>query len=606
MSDIIQLLPDSVANQIAAGEVIQRPSSAVKELLENAIDAGSTRIEVYVKDSGKTLLQVIDNGSGMSPTDARLSFERHATSKIRSAEDLFSIRTMGFRGEALASIASVAQVEVKTRRHEDELGTQIIIEGSDFKSQDPVSAPAGTSFSVKNLFYNIPARRNFLKSNPVEARHIIDEFERVALAHPSVAMSLNQNGLEVFNLPVSNLRQRIVNLYGSHYNERLVPVQEQTTLLNLHGFVGKPEFSRKTRGEQYFFVNNRYIKDGYLHHAVTNAFEELLPKDSYASYWIFIDIDPARIDVNIHPTKTEIKFEDERSVYAIIRASVKRSLGQYSVTPTLDFERETAFDIPHKDQFKPVPKPGVTVNTGYNPFRKDDGSSIRSSGWEKMYENIHAVDLQVDVPSPEQQVPIGFHHEEKTEKAIREEDCFQISNTTVVCRLEDRILLMDQQSAHERIIFERLLRKSKDGPVAIQNELFPTTFQFPPQDFIILSELQEELRFLGFDLREFGSNSFVLQGSPEVIEKGSEKEFLEQLIDHYKHSQSVEQGTLRQHVIKTIARSLAIRRGRKLSRSEMKHLATDLLSCQEPSLGIDGKPCSWMLTNEEILSRMRR
>lgn len=368
MSDIIQLLPDAVANQIAAGEVIQRPASAVKELLENAIDSGSTGIQLIIKDSGKSLIQIIDEGCGMSETDARMCFERHATSKIRSADDLFSIRTMGFRGEALASIAAIAQVELKTRRHNDEIGTRIEIEGAEVKLQQPVTCPAGTTISIKNLFFNVPARRNFLKSNGVEARHIIEEFERVALSHPEINMSLHQNGLEVFKLASSKLRQRIVSIFGSHYNERLVPVNEETSMLNVSGFVGKPEFAKKSRGEQFFFVNQRFIKDPYLHHAVQNAFEELLSRENYASYWLYLDINPSKIDINIHPTKTEIKFEDERSVYSIVRSAVKRSLGQYSVSPSLDFEHERSFDIPHAMRYETPQKPSVTVNTNYNPF----------------------------------------------------------------------------------------------------------------------------------------------------------------------------------------------------------------------------------------------
>lgn len=602
MSDLIQLLPDSVANQIAAGEVIQRPASAIKELLENAVDAGSTSIEVYVKDSGKTLLQVIDNGCGMSGTDARMSFERHATSKIRSAQDLFSIRTMGFRGEALASIAAVAQVELKSRRTEDELGTLIHIEGSEVKIQEPVSTPIGTSFSIKNLFYNIPARRNFLKSNPVEARHIIDEFERVAMANPNVAMSLNQNGMEIFRLPASNLRQRIVNIYGSHYNERLVPVQEDTTMIRLQGFVGKPEFAKKSRGEQFFFVNNRFIKDHYLHHAVTNAFEELLPRDCYASYWIYLDIDPARIDVNIHPTKTEIKFDDERSVYAIVRAAVKRSLGQYSVTPTLDFEKETAFDVPYRDQFKPVSKPGIAVNTSYNPFHKE-GKSIQVSGWEKLYDGVRTA-APIDFPESSP-AALPFNDEELV-KSNAEHAIFQLATSIIVCNFSGTGLLMiDQQSAHERILFERFLRKTEDQ-AGIQQDLFPINLQFSAQDSVILCELTDELRKFGFDLREFGLNTYVLHGRPDIIEKGCEKATLEAIIENYKHFQDPTPSTIGKRMAQSVARSLAVKRGRRLSALEMQRLVDDLMRCTEPALGIDGKPCSWMLTNDEILSKMRR
>src|SRR3978361_178386 len=369
MPDIIQLLPDAVANQIAAGEVVQRPASAVKELVENALDAGADKIQLIVKDAGKSLIQIIDNGCGMGVTDARMCFERHATSKIRKAEDLFAIRTMGFRGEAMASIAAIAQVELKTRRHEDELGTCILIEGSEVISQEACSANTGTSISIKNLFYNTPARRNFLKSNPVEMRHIVDEFQRIALANPTVFFTLHHDGEEVYHLPGSALKQRIVHLFGNNYNQRLVPVEEDTSIIKLRGFVGKPEFARKTRGEQFFFVNNRFIRDGYLNHAVLTAFEELLPDESYPLYVLFIEIDPSKIDINVHPTKTEIKYQDEKSIYAIIRSAVKRSLGRYNITPTIDFDQENS--IEHLITSKPLDQiiaPSIRFNPDFNPF----------------------------------------------------------------------------------------------------------------------------------------------------------------------------------------------------------------------------------------------
>src|SRR6195952_51878 len=369
MPDIIQLLPDAVANQIAAGEVIQRPASAVKELIENAIDAGADKIQLILKDAGKSLIQVIDNGCGMSMTDARMSFERHATSKIKKADDLFTIRTMGFRGEALASIAAIAQVELRSRRHEDELGTCIIIEGSEVISQEACSGNTGTSISVKNLFYNIPARRNFLKSNPVEMRHIIDEFQRMALANPLIFFTLHHDGQEVYHLPGAALKQRIVHLFGNNYNQRLVPVEEDTTIIKLHGFVGKPEFARKTRGEQFFFVNNRFIKDAYLNHAVLTAFYELLPDDTYPLYVLFIDIDPAKIDINVHPTKTEIKYQDEKAIYAIIRSAVKRSLGRYNITPSLDFDQENSIEhLITPTPFDQIVAPVIAFNPDFNPF----------------------------------------------------------------------------------------------------------------------------------------------------------------------------------------------------------------------------------------------
>ncbi|HRH66826.1 MAG TPA: DNA mismatch repair endonuclease MutL [Bacteroidia bacterium] len=606
MSDIIRLLPDTVANQIAAGEVIQRPASAVKELLENAVDAGSSRIELYVKDSGKTLLQITDDGCGMSPTDARLSFARHATSKIRTADDLFSIRTKGFRGEALASIAAIAQVELKTKRHDDELGTQVIIEGNEVKNQEAVSVPSGTTISVKNLFYNVPARRNFLKSNPVEARHIIDEFERVALAHPDIFMSLHQNGLEIFKLASSNLRQRIVGVYGSHYNERLVPVQEETTLLSITGFAGKPEFSKKTRGEQFFFVNRRFIKDHYLHHAVSNAFEELLPRDSYPSYWLYIDIDPSKIDVNIHPTKTEIKFEDERSVYAIVRAAVKRALGQYSVSPALDFDQENSFTIPHSLRHQPAQKPTVTVNTGYNPFQTERSKSISGAGWEKLYEGIHSIQDEPEIllhqqkkilsneelQSPEQQTP---------SQTIR----FQLNQEFIVHRIAEGLLIIDQQAAHERILFERFFNPADPEKSGAQQDLFPQTLNFSSSDFDLLKELEPDIRALGFDIREFGGNSFVLHGSPAGIEKGLEKEILEQVLEQYKNYHSVFSTGIRESLAKSMARSLAIKKGKLLTDAEMRSITDDLLLCEKPSSGIDGKPCMSLLKTDDLRDRFK-
>lgn len=608
MPDLIRLLPDTVANQIAAGEVIQRPASAVKELLENAIDAGSTRIDLFVKDSGKTLIQVTDNGCGMSNTDARMAFERHATSKIRSADDLFHIRTMGFRGEALASIAAVAQVELKTRRQEDELGTRLVIEGNEIRSQEPVSAAPGTTFIVRNLFFNVPARRNFLKSNPVEARHIIDEFERVALAQPSIAFSLNQNGLEVFKLPVSNLRQRIVNLYGQPYNERLVPVQEETTLLNIQGFVGKPEFSRKTRGEQYFFVNRRFVKDGYLHHAVTNAFESLLPRDAYASYWLYLDIDPAKIDVNIHPTKTEIKFEDERSVYAIVRAAVKRSLGQYSVAPSLDFERETSFDLPAGLSNRTPVLPGITVNTGYNPFR-ESGERIRTSGWERLYEGLGSgtVDQPGLLPDPADLFPESVPTSEQSHADNGPEagTIISIDSRYLAFPLQDGLCLVDQQAAHERILFEELLAKNDPANGGSQQELFPVHLQFRSSDAGLLNVHVEDLRRFGFVLEAFGGNTFVLQATPVGVERGTEQAVLEQVLEHLKHFHPDPTEPVREHLAKALARSLAVPRGRELPVEKRRELIDALFRCSNPGMGIDGKPCLVRISQDELRGRFR-
>jgi DNA mismatch repair protein MutL len=596
MSDIIQLLPDSVANQIAAGEVIQRPASAVKELLENAVDAGSTHIQLIVKDSGKTLIQIIDNGCGMSATDARMCFERHATSKIRKAEDLFSIRTMGFRGEAMPSIAAIAQVELKSRRHEDEAGTLILIEGAEVKSQEPVSTAAGTSISVKNLFYNIPARRNFLKSNPVEARHVIEEFERVALAQPQISMTLYQNGMEVFQHPVSNFRQRIVNLYGGNYNERLVPVQEETSLLNITGYVGKPQFARKTRGEQYLFVNRRFIKDGYLHHAITGAFDELLPRDAFASYWLHLDIDPSKIDVNIHPTKTEVKFEDERSVYAIVRASVKRALGQYSVMPAIDFEQERAFDIPHAMRKEMPRQPVVMVDTEYNPFI-EKSTQAEKNELRNLYAGVKSDVQAVIETTPDQSL---FRRWNEMPEHEPEGNIFQLNNRLIIAQLKTGILILDQQAAHERILYEKYKKQIDAGNGPSQQSLFPQVLELGAADFEIIKAISPDIRALGFDLQEFGQNAFVIHGTPADVPAGDEKRMIEKLLEQFKNNQSRLTVDKRENIVRALARSNATRNGTHLERNEMKQLVDELFACEKPFLGIDGKSTVVKLTLEEI------
>ena len=597
MSDIIQLLPETVANQIAAGEVIQRPASAVKELLENSIDAGSKHIELYVKDSGKTLLQVIDDGSGMSATDARLAFARHATSKIRTADDLFSIRTMGFRGEALASIAAIAHVDIKTRRIVDEIGTHIEIEGNDVKKQEPAGTPHGTSISIKNLFFNVPARRNFLKSNSIEARYIIDEFERIAYAHPDIFFSLTQNSLEIFRLPPSNLRQRIVNINGNNYNERLVPVNESTTFISIHGFIAKPEFCRKKRGEQFFFVNKRFIKDGYLNHAVTNAYEELLPKDSFPSYWLYIDIEPSRIDVNIHPTKTEIKFDDERSIYSIVRAAVKRALGQYSLGSQIDFEREKTFDIPHSMRFQPAVKPSITVNTDYNPFRNQN--SIASSGWEK--ETINYNNNNEPVVNSENSNSKALHSIDENKFSI----VFQLG-PYIVSKVSEGLLIINTSAAHERILYQRYLRQLLSGKSFSQQSLFPQTITFSPSDLLILQEIDEEIRTLGFDLQEFGKNTFAIQGIPSDIDEGKEREILESLIEQYKHNAGVLTSGNHENIARSMAKSVAVRKSDSLNDKEIKMIFNELIACEKGERGLDGKPCMILLKTGDISDIFRQ
>src|SRR5690606_24494220 len=509
MSDIIQLLPDSVANQIAAGEVVQRPASAVKEMMENAIDAGADQIKLIVKDAGKSLIQVIDNGCGMSVTDARVCFERHATSKIRKAEDLFAIRTMGFRGEAMASIAAIAHVELRTRRHEDELGTVVEIEGSEVVQQYPDQTPAGSSISVKNLFYNIPARRNFLKSNSVELRHILDEFQRIALAHPEIFFSLHSDGNEMFHLPKESLKQRIVHLFGNSYNQRLVPVEETTTILNIKGYIGKPEFAKKTRGEQFFFVNNRFIKDPYLNHAVLNAYEEILPADMFPLYVLFIDIDPSKIDINVHPTKTEIKYEDEKAIYAILRSAVKRSLGRYNITPSLDFEQETGFDtLITPKPLDEIQAPTINFNPNFNPF--DDGNPSARSAVSRSYSYPEALERKTSIPQNWDSLYQITEQEEPTQLPLIPEEqatdngfiqasdqpkkqFFQLHNRYIVSQIHSGFMLIDQQAAHERILFEQFQQHLINNQGSSQQSLFPQTVELNAADFALIQDMLPEI-----------------------------------------------------------------------------------------------------------------
>lgn len=622
MSDIIQLLPDAVANQIAAGEVVQRPASAVKELVENAIDAGADKIQLILKDAGKALIQVIDNGCGMSVTDARMCFERHATSKIRKADDLFAIRTMGFRGEAMASIAAIAQVEMKTRRHDDELGTMLLIEGSEVIKQEPCSCNAGTSISVKNLFYNTPARRNFLKSNPVETRHIIDELQRIALANPNVFFTMHHDGQEVYHLPAAPLKQRIVHLLGNNYNQRLVPVEEDTTIIKLHGYVGKPEFARRTRGEQFFFVNNRFIKDAYLNHAVVTAFEELLPDESYPLYVLFIDIDPSRIDINVHPTKTEIKYQDDKAIYAIIRSAVKRALGKYNITPSLDFEIDN--NIQH--MITPMPledivAPSISFNPDFNPFMKESkggmtpapsysggsGSYQKASipaNWDTLYqiskrdEHVqHA--LEIDT---ERQITV---EEEQVSKSS-ERQLFQVHNRFILSQIKSGFMLISQQAAHERILYERFLHQLENHSGVSQQSLFPQTVTLNSSDFELLKELLNDIRALGFDIREFGPNTVVVDGIPADLNSTSEHALLEHLLEGFKNNLAILKLDKRDNLARALARNAAIKTGTPLTLEEMNVLIDQLFACQMPNLALNGKPVISTFKMNELLERFEK
>ena len=617
MTDVIQLLPESVANQIAAGEVVQRPASVVKELLENAVDAGATHLKLLLRDAGKTLIQVIDNGCGMSETDARMSFERHATSKIRDAKDLFAINTMGFRGEALASIAAVAQVELRTRRTLDELGVRIVIEDSTVKVQEACQTPAGTSIAVKNLFYNVPARRNFLKSDPVEMRHILDEFQHVAMAHPDLFFSLHHNDQEIFHLPPGNLRQRMVKIFGEQVNKKLVPVEEKTDILRITGFVGKPDYYKKTRGEQLFFVNKRFIKSSYLHHAVMSAYEEMLPADSFALYTLFLDIDPARIDINVHPTKQEIKFDDEKLVYNYLKVTVRHALGTHNITPTLDFEQEPAFQVtPTRTPTLNQPANSSSSPGDYRSNRPEDRrhqDNLRN--WQRAYAGLDmfaatngggatpADRADADIfPATE---PGGggtyFEVRASAENTRMDDETgsfskggkepYQIHGQYIVSPIKSGFLLIDQQAASERILYERYAEALGNQPMATQNALFPKTLELAPADALLLRGILPEINRLGFEIAEFGGNAFVVHGTPaELSGNQSEETLVEKLLAQYKDNLDLDLD-LHDNLARAMARSAALRRGQTLSVPEMQDLTDRLFACAVPFASPSGKKC---------------
>ena len=564
--DIIQLLPDHVANQIAAGEVIQRPASAVKEMLENALDAGVSEIKLFIKDAGKTLLQVVDNGCGMSETDVKMCFERHATSKIKSADDLFEIQTMGFRGEAMASIAAIAHVEVNTKLTSNELGTHLIIEGSEIKTHEDCATANGTSIKVKNLFYNVPARRNFLKSDKVEMRHITEEFTRVSLANPNVKMQMFHNNNEIFHLPISNFRQRIVNIIGGKKNEKLVPIKEETTVVKINGFVGKPEAAKRTRGEQYFFVNGRFIKSNYLNHAISKAFEELIPHNYFPSYFINLDIDTKLIDINIHPTKTEIKFEDEQAIYAIIRACVKRSLGAYNIAPTIDFSQELSFDLGYKQSKKAtIKEPTIKVDLSYNPFKNKIGN--QSIQTEEKWGN----------PSLDE----DFVLEDKNT------DFQQIGNHFIAVPNENGLLLIDQRRAHKRILFEYFTKVLNSNKGQSQQLLFPKEIELNKSEIGIIIDMTDELNKVGFNF-EVKENHISINGIPPECQEENLQFVIEVLIEQHKNSEDLltEQ---QNNLAVSLANSLAINEVKKLSSEEMIRLKNELLKCESPSVCPKGK-----------------
>lgn len=628
MSDIIKLLPDNVANQIAAGEVVQRPASAVKELLENAIDAGGTKVDLIIKDAGKALIQVIDNGVGMTETDARMCFERHATSKITTSSDLFALRTKGFRGEALASIAAVAQVEMQSRTKDNDLGTSIIIEGSEVKSQEPVACAVGTKFIVKNLFFNVPARRNFLKSTPVETKHIVDEFERVALTHPNIHFTMHHNGNEIFNLPSTTLRQRIVNVFGKKMNERIVPIEQETTVVNVSGYVIKPEFAKRTRGEQFFFVNDRFIKSTYLNHAIKAAYKNLIANDQYPSYFIYLEVAPDFIDINIHPTKTEIKFEDERTVYAILNSAIKNSLGKYNIAPTLDFEQETSFNVAPLKEGQEIKMPTIKVDTTYNPFSTSEQKSTSYSGGGssssfKMPKASNfeqdEVDANLDFLSSIQETTTDvknadiFSDSKTVEQNWSEENevevkqkFYQLHNKYILTQVKSGLLLIDQQRAHQRVLFEQFLSKIEERSIETQKLLFPQQIELNASDFALLSEVLEEMNGVGFEIEVFGQSTLVINGLPVGVSDSDAEKILERMLEELKHNTNQTGANYQQRIAMLMANSAGINSGRKLEEEEMEHLFNELFACQSPNFSPSGKPVIIKMEEDELDQRFER
>ncbi len=600
MADIIKLLPDHVANQIAAGEVVQRPASVVKELMENSIDAQATEIQLIVKDSGKTLIQVVDNGMGMSGTDARLSFERHATSKIKSAEDLFNLHTKGFRGEALASIAAIAHVDLKTKQEDQELGSRLQIEGSKVISQDVFVTPKGTSISVKNLFFNIPARRNFLKSDAVETRHIIDEFHRIALAHPKIKFSMLHNDSKVFDLPVSNLRKRIVTIFGSKTNEKLVPVSEETEIVKVNGFVIKPEFSKRSRGEQFFFVNDRFVKCPYLHHALVSAYEGLIKEGAFPGYFLYLYLDTKSIDINIHPTKTEVKFDNEQAIYAMIRSTVKHSLGQFSIAPAIDFNTDVQLDTPYEYHGKKASQPTIEVDRNFNPFRSAPSKKSANPAWEAMYVGLNQEDKSLDLEE------IKFESEEVTGKLFegkKEEthkSTFQIHNKYIISPIKSGMLVIHQNLAHQRILYEEILKNITVKEALSQQLLFPISLNFSINEIEVLKQVKEQLEHTGFMMNFSKKDEIAISGIPVVMKEDRIQPVLEQIIKDIREEVPESGFSQNDLLARSMSKNMAIKTGTPLNGEEQEHLINQLFACKEPSVSPTNKPVMMTISSNDI------
>ena len=596
MLDVIKLLPDSVANQIAAGEVIQRPASAVKELMENALDAGATQIDLVVKDAGKALIMVVDNGCGMSETDARLCFERHATSKISKAEDLFSIRTMGFRGEALASIAAIAQVELKTRRKEDEVGVKIINEGSVIKEQTLVPMSPGTSFCVKNLFFNVPARRNFLKSSAAEMRHVVEEFTRVSLMNPEIGFTLTSDGKELYHLFPGHLKQRIMGLFGASYDEKLLPVNQDTDRVSIHGYIMKAEYAKKTRGEQFFFVNKRFIKHPYLHHAIENAFMEMIPQDSFPGYFLNIEVDPADIDVNIHPTKTEVNFLDVKLVYAILHAAVRKAIGQHNLSPMIDFDEPSNLNIDFGEVVKssnPIVQPNIPIDPSYNPFSQKREFNKSSFG------HFDSLDKKGD-PGDWRQL----YGERTDTEPVQKSHYIQLNQSFIITTVKSGILVIDQHLAQYRILFEKFLKEMESNGGHSQQELFPQPFTVNVNDASLIREMMPDLQSVGFDLEQVNATAFMINGTPADLSGGDPVSLLEKMLENYKINRSDLQLERKLSLAKTMASQLAVKAQTPLSELEMQNIADQLFGCSVAEVAPDGKKIYAILTIEELMTKL--
>ncbi|MBN1158402.1 MAG: DNA mismatch repair endonuclease MutL [Bacteroidales bacterium] len=610
MSDIIQLLSESVSNQIAAGEVIQRPASVVKELVENSIDANATEVKVLIKDGGKTYIQVVDNGCGMSKTDARMCFERFATSKIKTPDDLMTIRTLGFRGEALASIASISKIVLRTRKPDEEIGSELTISGSVVESEVPVACPQGSSFTVKNLFYNIPARRKFLKTNNVEFRHILYDFQRIAIAHPDLVLVLTHNNTEIYNLPVSSYKQRIVHIFGKGINQNLTPVELDTNLIKIRGFIGKPERARKTSGEQYFFINKRFMRHLFFHKAVMTAYEKLIPPETIPSYFIFLEAEPDSVDVNIHPTKIEVKFENETAVYQIINAAIREALGKFNMIPSIDFNREGAFEIPVHQKDRSAEAPSISYNPDYDPFNEEQhqrnfptnsgmsGSNIRN--WEKLYEQDGFYSGKED-----RRIDQNSQYAIDLAAGIHDANFIQLKNKYILTSVRSGLMIIDQKRAHERILFESYVKSlALNTPVA-QRTLFPETIELDPANYLIMREIAEDLQTIGFDLCDFGSNTFVINGCPVIQNNLTAREFIERFLELYKNTGSDIKISAREKLASSLALANAVDYGEKLTQQAMQEMVDGLFACENPNYSPSGKPVVSIIAIDELEKKLK-